>query len=238
MKTIMLITVFSLSLFSCAQETVKGNGNFETEIRNVSKNFDAVGSSGAFEVIINDAPQDGKIKLEGDANILKKINVEVKGNSLILETKKGFNLSFKKPIKITLNAQNLRSLALSGSGSILAKGTQNVEEFSVAVSGSGNIDSKVSSHKVSTAISGSGDITLAGKANFLSVGTSGSGDVYAFKLNVKDAEIGVSGSGDTELTVSGTLTGAISGSGDIKYKGNPVNIKVQSAGSGDIIDAN
>ncbi len=238
MKTLFISALLSLSFISCAQETVKGNGNIDTQIRNVSSKFDAVGTSGAYEVVINDAPQDGKIKLEGDANILDKINVEVKGNTLVLETKNGFNLSFKKPVKITLNAQNLKSLALSGSGNMKANGIQKVEEFSVAVSGSGNIDAKVSAKKVSTAISGSGDINLEGNTDLLIVGTSGSGDVNAFKLNVKDAEIGVSGSGDTELTISGNLTGAVSGSGDIKYKGNPSKIKVQSAGSGDVIDAN
>src|SRR5690606_17678349 len=121
MKTFIITAFFGLSLISCAQETVKGNGNFSTEIRYVNENIEAVGSSGAIEVVINNAPQDGKIKLEGDANILGKIIVEVKGNSLVLETKKGFNLSFKKPVRITINAQNLKYLGLSGSGSIKAK---------------------------------------------------------------------------------------------------------------------
>ena len=238
MKTFIITAFFGLSLISCAQETVKGNGNFSTEIRNVNENFEAVGSSGAFEVVINDAPQDGKIKLEGDANILGKIIVEVKGNSLVLETKKGFNLSFKKPVRITINAQNLKYLGLSGSGSIKAKGTQNVEEFTAAISGSGDIEAKVSAHKTSTAISGSGDITLSGKTKVLKVATSGSGDVHAFDLDANDVEIGVSGSGDTEIQVSESLTGGVSGSGDIFYKGNPAQIKIASGGSGDVIDAN
>src|SRR5690606_10291687 len=238
MKTFIITAIFGLSMISCAQETVKGNGNFSTEIRNVSKNFEAVGSSGAFEVVINDAPQDGKIKLEGDANILEKIIVEVKGNSLVLGTKKGFNLSFKKPVRIIFNAQNLKYIGLSGSGSIKAKGTQNVDEFSAAISGSGDIDAKVSTHKTSTSISGSGDITLSGKTKLLTVATSGSGDVHAFKLKANDVEIGVSGSGDTEVQVSESLTGGVSGSGDIFYKGNPAQIKIASGGSGDVIDAN
>lgn len=238
MKTFIITAIFGLSMISCAQETVKGNGNFSTEIRNVSKNFEAVGSSGAFEVVINDAPQDGKIKLEGDANILEKIIVEVKENSLVLGTKKGFNLSFKKPVRIIFNAQNLKYIGLSGSGSIKAKGTQNVDEFSAAISGSGDIDAKVSAHKTSTSISGSGDITLSGKTKLLTVATSGSGDVHAFKLKANDVEIGVSGSGDTEIQVSESLTGGVSGSGDIFYKGNPAQIKIASGGSGDVIDAN
>ncbi len=239
MKTITLIIIFSISLISCAQDGVRGNGNRITENRTVSSKFNKVESAGAFEVIINEGPQNGKIKLEGDSNILDKIEVKVEDNTLIIKQKNGFNFSLNSgSVTISFQAKNLQSIGLSGSGSITAKGTQNVDDFDVALSGSGDIDVKVSAKHVSTAISGSGNIHVTGKSNSFEAGISGSGDVNAFNLKTQSSDIGISGSGNVEITTDGELTGAIAGSGDIYYKGNPSSVKVTSGGSGDVIDSN
>src|SRR5690606_37057194 len=113
-----------------------------------------------------------------------------------------------------------------------------VANFSAGLSGSGEIDAKVSAQNLNAAISGSGDIRLGGDADKVKVGISGSGDVKAFELKSKDADIAVSGSGNTEITVNGNLTASVAGSGDIHYKGNPAKINAKSGGSGDVIDAN
>lgn len=239
MKTFIITAFFGLSLISCAQEGVRGNGQIINETRNLSKNFNAVESAGAFDVVINDAPQDGKIKLEGESNILDKIEIEVQENTLVIQHKKGFNFfTTSRPVRIIFNAQNLKSLGLSGSGTITANGVQKVDNFSAAISGSGDIDVKVSAQNVNAAISGSGNISLEGNTNRFKVGISGSGDINAFGLKTQDAEISVSGSGDTKLTVNESLTASVAGSGDIHYKGKPNKIKASSGGSGDVIDAN
>lgn len=234
MKSLFLSVLFSLSIISCGQQTINGNGNITTIVKNVSPNFDGIGSSGSFDIEILDAPQDGKIKMEGESNILEKIKVEVENGKLKIEVEKGFNLRTFKPVKITLNAQNLKSIGLSGSGNIEAKGTQNVNEFTAAISGSGDIKANVKTKKTTASISGSGDITLNGKTEEFKVGISGSGDVFAFGLKADDVNIGIAGSGDAEVTVLNYLTGAVAGSGDINYKGNPTKVKVNSSGSGDV----
>ena len=238
MKTLLISALISLSIISCAQETVKGNGNKKIEKRTVEANFTGIGSEGSFDILIEDGPQDGIIYLEGDSNILEKITTEIKGNTLVIGFRKGFNLKFNNKIKVRLKAQNLKSIALSGSGTIKTEGVQKANEMSISISGSGDIDAKVAAENITTAISGSGDVYLSGTAQKLKVGTSGSGDVKAFNLKCADLEVGISGSGNTEITASNSISGAIAGSGDIKYKGNPSKIKVNSAGSGDIIDAN
>jgi hypothetical protein len=234
MKSLLLSLLFSFSFYSCAQETVNGNGDRKTETRNVSPNFDGVNSSGAFEIEINDQAQDGKIKLEGDSNIINKILVEVKNNKLHIEFPKGFNFRYSKSIKVSLNARNLKSISLAGSGTIKANGTQNVDSFSAAISGSGDISAKVKATTTSAFISGSGDITLTGSTNEFKVSIAGSGDIHAFNLVATNANINVSGSGDTEVSVSGELKGAVAGSGDIFYRGNPSKVKLNASGSGDI----
>src|SRR5690606_2202628 len=156
MKTI-LITMLSLIFFiSCAQETVRGNGKMPSETRKVSSNFNAVESAGAFDILIKDAPQDGNRNLEGESNILQKIEVKVEGSTLILKQKPGFNFRSTKNVTITFNAKNLKSIGLSGSGNITTEGIQKADSFRVGLSGSGDIDVKVSADNINAGISGSG----------------------------------------------------------------------------------
>ncbi len=238
MKTILFTMLSLIFLTSCAQETVKGNGKMTTEIREVAKNFNAVESAGSFEVTIKDGAQDGKIKLEGESNILDKIEVKVERGTLILKQKPGFNFRTNKKVTITFNAKNLKGVGLSGSGNITTEGMHKVESFKAGLSGSGDLDLKVSASDVNAGISGSGNIQLSGSTRKLTIGISGSGDVKAFDLNTTDVEIGVSGSGDVEVKVSGSLKASIAGSGDVYYKGQPDKVNVKAGGSGDVIDAN
>lgn len=238
MKSLLLISILSLFSLSCGQETIQGNGKIITETRNVSAGFSGVHTSGSFDIHIQDGPQDGKIKIEGDEKIIEKITVEVKDNQLHIGFQKGFSLRFSKTIKISFRAKNLSTLALSGSGTIQADGTQNVKDFTASLSGSGDINAKVKAVNTSASISGSGDIVLAGETDEFSIGISGSGDISAFKLIAQNVNVRVSGSGDSEISVKNSLTGSVAGSGDIRYKGNPSKIKVNASGSGDIIQVN
>lgn len=238
MKTILLTTLSLIFLSSCAQDTVQGNGKMTSETRKVSSNFNAVESSGAFDVIIKDAAQDGNIELEGESNILDKIEVKVEDSRLILKQKPGFNFRNTRNVTITFNAKNLKSIGLSGSGNITTEGIHKAESFKVGLSGSGDIDAKVSADDVNAGISGSGNIQLSGNAGKFTAGISGSGDVNAFALKANDVEVGISGSGNVEITSNGNLKAAVAGSGDVYYKGNPQSVNAKSSGSGDVIDAN
>lgn len=234
MKTAFITMMSLLFLTSCAQDKIRGNGNHITETRTVSANFDKVESAGAFDVIIKDAPQDGKIKLEGDSNILEKIEVEVQGNTLVLKTKKGFSINFNGNVEITFSAQNLKSVGLSGSGSILTEGVQKTDDFNVGLSGSGDIDVKVSAQHVTAGLSGSGNINLDGNAESLKTAISGSGDIDAYQLKADKVDVGISGSGNTKVYTDGEINAAIGGSGDVYYKGNPTKVNAKSGGSGDV----
>jgi hypothetical protein len=66
---------------------------------------------------------------------------------------------------------------------------------------------------------------------------SGSGDLKAFNFKTRRTETQISGSGNSEISVSENLTVRISGSGDVAYKGNP-KIDSRISGSGRLINAN
>lgn len=233
MKTILFTFTSLLLMMSCAQDNVKGNGNVIKETRNIGK-FNEIETGGNYDVYIYDAPQDGKLIIEAESNVISTIETEVEGDKLIIRKKRGFNLSTSKPVKIYINARNLKSIGASGSGSVNVEGVQNVDDFYAGLSGSGTMTVQINAKSTNIGVSGSGDLDISGKTDNVDIGISGSADVDASNLEANNVTVGISGSGDSKVWANKSLKGAVSGSGEIHYKGEPEVMDVQSSGSGDI----
>ena len=173
------------------------------------------------------------IVLEGDEDDLDKIEVEVKGDRLVIKTR---NNSWSRMGKITgtVVMPTIESLSVSGSGTLKSDGTLNTGDLSLAVSGSGDMEVAISAEDVKMSVSGSGDIEASGSCEDLDLAISGSGGVQAKNLQAKDVDAAISGSGEAYINLTGDLEGRISGSGDIYYKGNPSSIDSRVSGSGNI----
>ena len=61
---------------------------------------------------------------------------------------------------------------------------------------------------------------------------SGSGDVEAYDLKTEKAELKIAGSGSIGISVEKEIVARVSGSGDIKYKGQPRIEDIKVSGSG------
>lgn len=108
---------------------------------------------------------------------------------------------------------------------------------SVALSGSGDIIAELSTEALATILSGTGNIGLSGNSVDHAITFSGSGQINAFELMTERTSITLSGSGNVEVSASEELGVILSGVGDVFYKGNPV-LEVTVSGVGNVIDAN
>ena len=81
-------------------------------------------------------------------------------------------------------------------------------------------------------LSGVGAVSIAeGSAPDLAITLSGVGDVDASNYQVENATVKHSGVGDIKLWVTDSLSGTLSGVGNIRYKGFPtVNVNVSGVG--------
>jgi len=208
-----------------------------SEIREVEAGFDSVESSGAYDIMIEEGVADGKIKLEGDSNILKKIKVSVKDNSLKISQKSGFYKSNGKSVKISFKAQNLHKIVLTGSGSITAEGIQRVNDFKTVLDGSGDVNVSIASKTAEIQLNGSGDIYVGGTTAKLKAGVAGSGDLHAYQLKANEVNAGMTGSGNLEVHSDQKLNAGVSGSGKLYYKGNPADTDLNTVGSGEVVKA-
>lgn len=237
-KSILLMIAILFATASHAQwwgsKKVKGNGNMTTETRNTG-DYDGIKCAGSMDYILV-AGTEGKIKLEGESNLLEHIITEIKGGDLIVKVEKDVNLSpsWNKTIKITIPFKDISSVSLAGSGDLWNEDKITATDFDVSLAGSGDVILNVDASSIKGSLAGSGDITLKGNTNYLSVKLAGSGDIHAFSLQANHTEASVAGSGDIEIVSNKSLKARVSGSGDIVYKGKPEKEDTKVSGSGSI----
>ncbi|PZX92616.1 DUF2807 domain-containing protein [Flavobacterium aquariorum] len=236
MKKSVLLVVFSALFFTTIANAqwskIKGNGKVVTEKRTTS-GYDEIILSGSFDVILVSGTE-GTITIEGEENIIPHIKVEVVANVLKISNEKNIQIDTKKKLVVTVPFEQINSVALSGSGDVIAKNTIVSPTFKAKLSGSGNLTLDVKTTDFESNLSGSGDVVVTGISdNFVSK-TSGSGDVDAINLTTKNANVTISGSGDMKVNCSESLIARVSGSGDIEYKGDPKTKDTKVSGSGDI----
>ena len=233
-KSILFVAALLLATTIQAQKKIKGNGNVTT-INRTTSNYDAVSFAGSFDYILVSGTE-GKIKIEGEENLLPYIITEVKNGTLNVKTQNRINLqtSRNKTIKITVPFEDINTVSLAGSGDVWNENTISVPHFKTSITGSGDIVLDVEASSVEASVTGSGDLTLKGKTNRLEVSVTGSGDYKGFDLMANDVDVSVNGSGDAKVVCNGNLKARVSGSGDIKYAGNPKTEDIKVAGSGSI----
>lgn len=237
---LMVLVAFLAGFMVNAQSSnnrVDGNGKVVTQTRNTA-DYDAIKVSGSFDVDLV-AGKEGKITIKGEENILNVIIVEVEDNTLKIQVKKNTNIrsSMGKKVQVTVPFEKISELSLSGSGDIQSKNVIKNDKFLARLSGSGNFNLAVDSNSLELNLSGSGNVRLKGSADSFTTKLSGSGDIDAAELKSKNVDVNVSGSGDSKVNCSEVLTARVSGSGDIKYTGNPEKRDVKVSGSGNISKA-
>lgn len=249
-----LILLFFLPSLACGSfrtNSVIGSGKTVTQPFDVS-NFSRVTLEGFGDVFIEQGKTES-VSVETDDNIIPLLDIQVRGNELILGIKRGMDLNPSESITYNLTVKNLNDIKLAGSGtfhvgplqsenfglSIPGSGDINIssitaESLSLELNGSGNITLEdVDAKSVDTSLSGSGDITLDGKTNTQQVEVNGSGNYAAGNLRTDKATVSIPGSGNITVWVEDELNIVVSGSGNIRYYGKPV-LDQRISGSGDI----
>ena len=188
---------------------VTGSGKRVTQARNVS-GFDSIQAKSAIELEITVGPQ-ASTSIEFDDNLIQDITTEVRGKTLLIDSKGSWTAAKDPNVRITLPALN--ALSNEGSGE-------------VSISGLDGGD-------LALRLIGSADIHAKGHVASLGVLLNGSGDLHLYDLSADTVKVRLNGSGDVEVTANKTLEAAIYGSGDIDYRGNAV-VTRQVYGSGSI----
>lgn len=180
---------------------------------------------------------DDKVTVYITVKDIEGINVsgsgDVIGETRILTRDLDLNVSGSGSLKIEAEASGDVEADVSGSGDMIVKGK--CRGFDSDVSGSGKVNLSMNiAEQADFGISGSGKIEANGTANSVKTSISGSGKVLAANLETNRCDIRISGSGDVEINVKNEIDATISGSGSVRYKGNPNKVNSHATGSGSL----
>lgn len=228
--------ILSLLAFTACNELIGERGNDERVTKEITlDSFDKIDISGAFYVTLT--PSNSNIlTIESDENLLRYIDISVRGNRLFIETDR--RLSSRKGIKIGVPIKELKAISSSGASDIISNEPISTAELDVDLSGAGKVDLKLDVKLVTLDLSGAVMVYLEGVAESFEVEMSGAGSLMAEGFEVKDCDVDISGVGHVLVNVTGTLNAQVSGLGKVEYIGNPESVKGEVSGVGDIDKVN
>jgi hypothetical protein len=211
MKQWLLLGVVASCSVACnsASGGVKGSGTARTETRAVS-GFTAIEAGGALDLKLSIGPAP-RLEITGDDNIVPLIETKVVGDKLVIRSTRSYSIN--RALRVTVVAPRLTALDLSGSGDAELRG---LKEDALALT-----------------VSGAATVRAYGAVQQLTLDVHGSGDVALDQMPVERASIRVTGAAEATLTVHQSLDVHITGSGTVKYHGDPTVTK-EVTGSGEL----
>jgi hypothetical protein len=231
-------SIFSVVSIANAQlGRINGNGKTISETRK-TQNYDAIKVGGSFDVNLVSG-KEGNIIIKGEENLVAVIKVEVEENTLKIYVEKGTQIrtSIGHKIEVTVPFEKIDALSLAGSGDIQTIDKIKNDKFTAKLAGSGNFNLDIDSNDLEVNLSGSGNVKLKGSAKNFTTKLAGSGNINATDLKSKNVDAIISGSGNSRVNCDEKLTARVSGSGNVKYIGNPEKRDVKISGSGTISKA-
>ena len=133
---------------------------------------------------------------------------------LVISSKHGYSTHHELEVHVVTPA--LDGMRLAGSGTIIGSGIR-ATAFSIELDGTGTLD-------------------LAGTAGSLDATVSGVGSAKLDRLDVRDAQVALSGTGTVLVHVTGSLDASVDGVGSIVYSGSPRNVSTHVDGLGSIVE--
>lgn len=232
---LLLLCLPLLFLTSCrwmGYKTIHGNGNLETETRNIQQAY-RIKLAGSYDVEITQGPVTS-VKVEADENLLPFILTNENDGFLIIKSKSNVNLSSRHGIRVYITTNKLEEIQLAGSGNIIGKSRfTGGDKLKLKIAGSGDMQLEVNTPSLESEIAGSGTLTLTGETRDQRIQISGVGNYKAGDLKSENATVRIAGSGDVKVFAANTLDIRIAGVGSVYYKGDPV-IKQHVSGSGEV----
>ena len=207
-------------------DCVDAEGSKETRQIDVS-DFSGLSASGSHKVNVVRGSSNA-LSVEGHGNHLDLLDVKVKNGTLQL----GFEKCIKdSDITFTVTTPELEKVVNSGSGMVFSDDRFSANSMKVTNSGSGRVNLRVDAQDLRVSNSGSGRIHLEGSGNSMTINNSGSGRIDMADYRARTAKVSFSGSGRGEIAVSDEITGAVSGSGKIRHRGNArTNVSISGSG--------
>ena len=222
----------SILLFGCGNDCIKGEGDPERRVLEIAP-FQGLIVEGPVEVRIHRSDTQ-RVEIEAQPNIMDLVDKEVRNGVWSIRTTQCYKSG--DDVIVHLQVPTLRSISIQGSGDVISEDQFDGDEMTLEIAGSGDLSVVVNALIVNATITGAGDLEVVGMCQEFTGMIHGSGDIKAGDLQCATAKADVVGSGDINIHVTDALQANVTGSGNIRYKGDPPSVNKNVTGSGDITD--
>ena len=201
-------------------------------------NFTEIEVAGPFDVDVKTGASPS-VSARGNQNLLDRLEVEVKGDTLVIRPKKdrkwfggGWNVNGKGTLAISVPM--IRAATLAGAGDMNINAIRG-DDFEGQIAGAGDLRvDTIEVSRLKLGIAGSGGVNArGGKAQRAEYSIAGSGDVDAGALTTETLDVSIAGSGAVRANASKAADVSIMGSGDVEVTGG-AKCSVSKAGSGNV----
>ncbi len=172
--------------------------------------FDQIDVSGAIQVVVEIADEP-TVVVETDDNLQKYVATDVRGKKLVIRQTEDID-----PTKLQVRITTPSLTSLDSSGATKAR-----------ISG-------LTGSRFALDLSGAAEVVLAGEVDVFVIDASGASTVDAQKLIAGRVEVDGSGASDFSVHAEHTLIADLSGAGELKYWGNPSEVKTDLSGAASI----
>jgi hypothetical protein len=198
--------------FGVSRAVDSGSPTVVSQTRAVAA-FNAVELAGANVVTVHiGTPQSVTVRARKDEVDL--VTTDVQGRTLVIANVPTQHAT-KGPMSVSVTVPSLASVSIPGSGVVNMTGIH-AASLTVTLGGSGVVDASGTATRLNVSVPGSGYVDLGG-------------------LMSRDVQAAVSGSGQIVVTATRSLDASVSGSGVIRYSGDPAQLTKSVTGSGAII---
>jgi hypothetical protein len=158
------------------------------------------------------------VSITTDDNLQSHLEAVVEDGELILRNKGEENLKPTKGIVFDITVKSLKSVRLSGVGSITAEG--------------------IAEPELTVNSTGVGSVKVKGSAETLTVNVDGVGSFDSGELEAKTVVVTSTGVGSTKVKATESLSVTATGVGAVTYTGQPKVLNISDTGVGRVSAAN
>ncbi len=214
-----MITFTKANMLDDIVNVTATNSNRKTVVRKLAT-FENIDASSAVSIKLVEGNNNGEVTITADEDVLNYIKTEVKNNTLEIGVKWDKKIKIKNngKIEVSIPVKKLRSLKLSGTSTLEAGYTINVENFKADLSGATKASLNLMSNTINVDLSGASKLELSGNVQNLNLDLSGASKFSGSALKASAVKFDLSGASSSKVWVVNQLSGSASGASSLAYK--------------------
>lgn len=233
MKTIkgLFLVITILSVSCVIGDSIEGNQKVVNQKREINFNFTEIEVSQGINVYLTQG-ENNSLEVELDENLHDLLITKVENN--ILKIYFSENVGRRKRSIVHLSIPLITKLTSSSDAEITSQNQLIIQDLIITSSSSGEIELNLIANQIQCKASSDGDVDLIGTVNLLVINASSGSDIKAEKLVSQKVEAKAYSGSDIDVQVIVSLNAIASGDSEIKYWGNPTDLKVEKSSGGKV----